>query len=130
MQFAKVFDVDGTQVLCVLQPSEEDGAPEIRVVTYVGRACVTFGNRLIEVGAEVVDREKLFRQTKALFDGMGQEEAEDAYRVALRMMSEAARGESDDDEDDDESVDREDASPEDADLPSWMRMPMPSRSVH
>ena len=93
MRFAKVFDVSGTQVLCLLQPSDEDGAPEVRIVTYVGKACVSFGNRLVEVGAEVDNPDALFQKTKALFDEMDQERAENAYRLALELIQESAASE-------------------------------------
>ena len=91
MQFAKIFDIAGTQLLCVLQPSEEDGVPELQVTTYVGKACVTFGNRLVPLGEEVADPDALLARTRQLFDGFDQAQAENAYRVALEMMSEAAR---------------------------------------
>lgn len=38
MQFAKLFEVDGSQVLCVLAPNDQDGALELRLMTYVGDA--------------------------------------------------------------------------------------------
>lgn len=90
MQFAKVFDIDGTQVLCVLQPRDEDGLPEMRMVTYVGDTCVVFGNRLVPPGIALDDPQAVLTRTREIFDGFGREEAEQAYRAAQKMIAEAA----------------------------------------
>ncbi len=69
MQFAKVFEIDGTQVLCLLQPRDEDGLPELKMVTYVGDTCVVFGNRLVPLGAEITDPTTILAKTRELFEG-------------------------------------------------------------
>lgn len=89
MRFAKVFDVDGTQLLCVLQPREEDGVPELKMITYVGDACITFGNRVAADDEAQADPAALLEQTRRLFDGFGQQQAEEAYRLAQRVVAEA-----------------------------------------
>lgn len=89
MRFAKVFDVDGTQLLCVLQPREEDGVPELKMITYVGDACITFGNRVAADDEALSDPAALLEQTRRLFDGFGQQQAEEAYRLAQRVVAEA-----------------------------------------
>lgn len=91
MHFAKIFDIAGTQLLCVLQPSDGDGAPMLQLTTYVGEACVTIGNRLVEPGEPVEDPQALMARARVLFDGFGQAEAEDAYRLAQKMTTEATR---------------------------------------
>lgn len=91
MHFAKIFDIAGTQLLCVLQPSDGDGAPMLQLTTYVGEACVTIGNRLVEPGEQVEDPQALMARARVLFDGFGQAEAEDAYRLAQKMTKEATR---------------------------------------
>jgi hypothetical protein len=91
MQFAKVFDIKGTQVLCLLQPRDEDGLPELKMVTYVGTTCVVFGNRLVPLGTSVDDPGEVLAKTRQLFEGFGQAEAEQAYEVAQRVIAEAAR---------------------------------------
>lgn len=90
MQFAKVFDIDGAQVLCVVQPREEDGLPELRMVTYVGDTCVVFGNRLVPPGIEIPDPGAVLAKTRELFEGFGREQAEQAYRAAQKMIADAA----------------------------------------
>lgn len=90
MQFAKVFNIDGAQVLCLLQPRDEDGLPEMRMVTYVGDTCVTFGNRLVPPGVELADAAAVLAKTREIFDGFGQEQAELAYKAAQKMIAEAA----------------------------------------
>lgn len=89
MRFAKVFDVDGTQLLCVLQPREEDGVPELKMITYIGDACITFGNRVTADDDSLDDPAALLEQTRRLFDGFGQQQAEEAYRLAKRVVAEA-----------------------------------------
>ena len=121
MQFAKIFDIAGTQLLCVLQPSEEDGVPELQVTTYVGKACVTFGNRLVPLGEEVADPDALLARTRQLFDGFDQAQAENAYRVALEMMSEASRLR------DEQAGDEPAAAPEPA---TEFGVPLVSRALH
>lgn len=91
MQFAKVFDIKGTQVLCLLQPRDEDGLPELKMVTYVGSTCVVFGNRLVPLGEPIDDPGELLAKTRQLFEGFGQAEAEQAYEVAQKVIAEAAR---------------------------------------
>lgn len=133
MRFAKVFEIGKTQVLCLLQPSDEDGAPEVRIVTYIGKACVSFGNRLVEVGAEVGDPDALFQKTKALFDEMDQERAENAYRLALELMRESAAKESaiGGEASGDRLESLEAPLPESTIDPSdWTTLPMGSKLVH
>ena len=138
MRFAKVFDVGGTQVLCLLQPSDEDGAPEVRIVTYVGKACVSFGNRLVEVGAEVDNPDALFQKTKALFDEMDQERAENAYRLALELIQESAASDtgvgtepgSGDVSEQFQLLNETGLRGSDVDGPEWASLPMPSKLVH
>ena len=138
MRFAKVFDVGGTQVLCLLQPSDEDGAPEVRIVTYVGKACVSFGNRLVEVGAEVDNPDALFQKTKALFDEMDQERAENAYRLALELIQESAASDtgvgtepgSGDASEQFQLLNETGLRGSDVDGPEWASLPMPSKLVH
>ena len=91
MQFAKVFEIDGTQVLCLLQPRDEDGLPELKMVTYVGDTCVVFGNRLVPLGAEITDPTTILAKTRELFEGFGQREAEEAYKVAQQVIADAQR---------------------------------------
>ena len=91
MQFAKVFEINGTQVLCLLQPRDEDGLPELKMVTYVGNTCVVFGNRLVPLGAEVTDPSTVLAKTRELFEGFGQREAEEAYKVAQQVIADAQR---------------------------------------
>jgi hypothetical protein len=91
MQFAKVFDIHGTQVLCLLQPRDEDGLPELKMVTYVGTTCVVFGNRLVPLGETVSDPSAVLAKTRELFEGFGQAEAEQAYQVAQKVIAEATR---------------------------------------
>ncbi len=91
MQFAKVFEIDGTQVLCLLQPRDEDGLPELKMVTYVGGTCVVFGNRLVPLGVEVTDPSAVLAKTRELFEGFGQREAEEAYKVAQKVFADAKR---------------------------------------
>jgi hypothetical protein len=89
MQFAKVFDIEGAQVLFLLQPRDEDGVPELKMITYVGKACVVLGNRLVPPGAPGIDPEELLAKTRELFDGFGQKEAEQAYRMAQQLIANA-----------------------------------------
>lgn len=89
MRFAKLFDIDDTQLLCVMQPREEDGAPEIKMITYVGNACIVMGNHLPESDAALVDAADLATRTRAVFDGIGQNEAEQAYRMAKQLLAQA-----------------------------------------
>ncbi len=110
MQFAKIFDIAGTQLLCVLQPSEGDGSPMLQLTTYVGEACVTIGNRLVEPGEQIDDPAALMARARSLFDDFGQAEAEDAYRLAQRMTTEATRRR---ERDADGTEDAEDAEPAD-----------------
>lgn len=134
MRFAKIFDVSGTQLLCVLQPSEEDGVPEVQVTTYIGGVHVSFGNRLVEVGAEVEDPAALFARTRELFDGMDQSDAENAYRLAVRFAAQARdRNEEVEDEDAEGvtsartwTITGVTAEGDDA----WTTLPMPSSAVH
>jgi hypothetical protein len=137
MRFAKVFEVSGTQVLCLLQPSDEDGAPEVRIVTYVGKACVSFGNRLVEVGAEVENPDALFQKTKALFDEMDQERAENAYRLALELIQESAASEGGSSEPGGGQISEQfqllnETGLRGSDIggPEWTSLPMPSKLVH
>ena len=98
MNFAKLFTVDDNkQLLCVLKASEDDGAPEIQVTTYVAGICVVFANRLVEVGAPVEQPEALMARTQALFGSMSQDDAEEAYRMAIEFAARQAAGEFDDD---------------------------------
>ncbi len=94
MQFAKVFEIDGTQVLCLLQPRDEDGLPELKMVTYVGSTCVVFGNRLVPAGIEITDPSAILAKTRELFEGFGQREAEEAYKVAQKVIADAKREQS------------------------------------
>jgi hypothetical protein len=94
MQFAKVFEIDGTQVLCLLQPRDEDGLPELKMVTYVGSTCVVFGNRLVPAGIEITDPTAILAKTRELFEGFGQREAEEAYKVAQKVIADAKRAQS------------------------------------
>ena len=94
MQFAKVFEIDGTQVLCLLQPRDEDGLPELKMVTYVGSTCVVFGNRLVPAGIEITDPTAILAKTRELFEGFGQREAEEAYKVAQKVIADAKREQS------------------------------------
>ncbi len=94
MQFAKVFEIDGTQVLCLLQPRDEDGLPELKMVTYVGSTCVVFGNRLVPAGIEITDPTAVLAKTRELFEGFGQLEAEEAYKVAQKVIADAKREQS------------------------------------
>ena len=89
MRFSKLFDVDDTQLLCVLQPREEDGAPEIKMITYVGDACIVMGNHLPETDDAQPDDTDLVTRTRAVFDGIGQTEAEQAYRMAKQLLAQA-----------------------------------------
>ncbi len=134
MRFAKVFEISGTQVLCLLQPSDEDGAPEVRIVTYVGKACVSFGNRLVEVGADVNDPDALFQKTKALFDEMDQERAENAYRLALELMRESSASDSatgsSADGDHSQALAEAGVTITPIDPADWTTLPMGSRLVH
>ena len=66
MQFAKVFEIQGTQVLCVLQPRDEDGLPEVKMVTYVGNTCVVVGNRLVPLGAPLDNPVEVLARTRQL----------------------------------------------------------------
>lgn len=91
MQFAKVFDVNGHQLLCLLQPRDEDGLPELKMVTWVGGTCVVFGNRLVQPGATIDDPAALLAKTRELFEGFGQAEAEQAYRAAQQVIESAER---------------------------------------
>lgn len=86
MRFAKVFDVAGTQLLCVLQPREEDGVPELKMITYVGNACVTFGNEVDDEGA---DPDTVIELARKAFDRFDQQQAEEAYRLAQRVAAQA-----------------------------------------
>ena len=93
MDFAKLFTVDGDkQLLCVLKASEDDGAPEIQVTTYVAGICVVFANRLVEVGAPIPHPEGLMARTQELFGSMNQDDAEDAYRMAIDFAARQAAG--------------------------------------
>lgn len=99
MHFAKLFTVDDNkQLLCVLRASEDDGAPEIQVTTYVAGICVVFANRLVEVGAPVQHPEALLARTQALFGSMSQDDAEEAYRMAIEFATRQAAGEFDGDD--------------------------------
>ena len=89
MRFAKLFDVDDTQLLCVLQPREEDGAPEIKMIPYVGNACIVMGNQLPAAEDEQPEVADLVTRTRAVFDGIGQSEAEQAYRAAKQLLAQA-----------------------------------------
>lgn len=99
MHFAKLFTVDDNkQLLCVLRASEDDGAPEIQVTTYVAGICVVFANRLVEVGAPIQHPEALMARTQALFGSMNQDDAEEAYRMAVEFAARQAAGEFDGDD--------------------------------
>lgn len=92
MQFAKVFEIEGAQVLFLLQPRDEDGVPEVKMITYVGNACVVMGNRLVPPGTEqALDPQQVLAKTREMFDGFGQAEAEQAYRMAQKLIEQAAR---------------------------------------
>lgn len=97
MQFAKVFDIEGAQVLFLLQPRDEDGLPELKMITYVGTACVVMGNRLEPPGSDQsIDPDELLAKTRELFEGFGQAEAEQAYRMAQQLIAKAQQQKSDD----------------------------------
>jgi hypothetical protein len=136
MQFAKVFDVDGTQVLCVLAPSERDGTLELRLMTYVGDACVVLGSSSAAALAQAESSDASPGEgtegdaARRMFEGFDRAEAEKAYRLARRLLDQAARDRSQSDDASDDDGEREGAQPESAAVDPDFGLPWVSRAVH